>query len=57
MYKIGKDKLTQLLKDAAESIADFESETDSPKTPIRKRLEEAIQGFENNITVKVNFWE
>ena len=57
MYKIGKDKFTQLLKDAAETIADFEAETDSPKTPIRKRLEEVIQGFEGNITVKVNFWE
>jgi len=57
MVKIGKEKLTQLLKDSAEAIADFESETYSPKSPIRKRLEEMIQDFESSTTVKINVWD
>ena len=57
IYKIGKDKLAGVLKEAAELIADLEAETDRPKTPTRKKLEEIIQGFEGNVTVKINFWD
>lgn len=57
MVSIGKTELTEVLQDALETIADFEAETDSPKTPIRKRLEEMIQRLESQTIVKINVWD